>query len=254
MCNICLLVKPLTIDHVPPESCLEHLDVQIEPFEQRFRSDAPRLPWSQSGMRFQTLCGQCNARLGDSFDPALAALAREARSWLRSSLHLGDRWTVQCDVPAAVKSLFGHLLAASATDPDTVPDREMREYLLDGAAMAGSCTHVFYWVHDHPPVTVLRAVAMPAVRGSNGRIGTFNILKFPPLGFIVTDLPEYEGLSRLDLPHRFHSGTSEVRLSRAVVRPSDWPERVDPGNFLAVGAPAQDARTAVPRPQLKKKK
>lgn len=243
-CNICLRSAPLTEDHVPPKTCLEALHVEIEPFEHRLRSDRPRLPISQNGMKFETLCGKCNSMLGTDYDHELGAVARGVRAWLCSPIALSDRWTVRVDASKVLKSIYGHLLAADANDPDTVQDREMREYLLGGSATPGDSVRCFYWIHDSPTVLVLRGVAMPAVRGYFKETGIFSLLKFPPLGFIVTTLDAYEGLPELDpsIPPSFG-----LRFWRALRREADWPERVDTGNFLMGGRSLQDARLARPR-------
>lgn len=253
-CNICLLQATLTEDHVPPKTCLETLDVELEPFEHRLRSTRPRLPYSQSGMRFKTICAACNNLLGADFDHELGALARRVRDWLRSPLVLSDRWTTHADPGRIIKSVFGHLLAADADDPDTVQDRQMRDYLLGRTIAPGDAVRVLYWLHDAPAVVVLRSVAMPAVRGHNGEVGIFSILKFPPLGFMVTTLDAYEGLPRLD-PLITPSGSPVgIRVCKSLIRGPDWPERVDEGNFLIGGRSLRDARTARHRPSKKPKK
>jgi hypothetical protein len=245
-CNICLNVAPLTEDHVPPKSCVEDLRVELEPFEHRLYSPPPRLPLSQNGLRFKTLCGSCNSLLGVRFDPILATFVSKVRSWLRSPLILSDRWTVRTEPDLIVKSLFGHLLAASAKDPDTIQDREMRGYLLGTRTVPGPATKVLYWLHSGPAVSVLRAVAMPSVRGHFGDVGIFSIIKMPPVGFMVTTLDEYEGLPRLDSISARGGGLAEVRLSKNLIRDSDWPERVDEGNFIAGGESFRDGMTARP--------
>lgn len=245
-CNICLNVAPLTEDHVPPKSCLEDLRVELEPFEHRLRSHQPKLPLSQNGLRFKTLCGPCNSSLGAHFDPALANLVSKVRSWLRSPLILSDRWIVRTEPELIVKSLFGHLLAATATDPDTVQDREMREYVLGVRTTPGPTTRVLYWLHPGSAVSVLRVVAMPSVRGKFGEIGIFSLIKMPPVGFMVTTLDAYEGLPRLDSMIARTGAMADVSFSKNLLRDWDWPERVDEGNYIAGGESFSDSMTARP--------
>jgi hypothetical protein len=247
-CNICQIAKPLTEDHVPPRSCLEDLHLEMEPFEHRLRADAPRLPWSQSGVRFKTLCADCNSILGKNFDPALAQLVKDVRSWLRSPMALGDRWTVGARVDLVVKSVFGHLLAATTDDAQTKADRQMRDYLNGNLQRPGTETNVFYWLHEDHLVGVLRGVAMPTVRGRFDEVGIFSIIKVPPLGFIVTDTEQYEELPRL-IPHSTTAPpqSQTVRLWRSLRHDPDWPERIDEGNYLVGGASLRDALSARPR-------
>jgi len=82
----------------------------------------------------------------------------------------------------------------------------------------------------------------------------FDIIKFPPLGFLITELDSYEGLPRLDSLAR-RVGDREVELSfhKGLVRPQDWPERVDDGNFLMTGRSLEDAVVARPRKPKRQK-
>jgi hypothetical protein len=248
-CNICRQALPLTEDHVPPRSCLIDVHVEIEPFEHRLRSDQAPLPWSQNGVRFKTICGTCNSLLGGEYDPALAHLCKEAMKWLNSPLTLGDRWKATVDPARLIRCLFGHMLAASSIDPDTAQDRAMREFFLGQCVTPAPATRVMYWLHPHRFVGVLRSIAMPARRGHfSAGFGVFCLLKVPPLAFLITDLDEYEGLPRLDTLAQ-QPGEVEVRFWKGLARERDWPERVDEGNFIMVGASAKDARNARPLPK-----
>lgn len=91
-CNICETIAPLTEDHVPPQCCLEFSNVEIEPFENRLRGSQAKLPWSQDGVRFKTICGDCNSKLG-KVDPVVGKWCAQVRGWLQSPLTLSDRWT-----------------------------------------------------------------------------------------------------------------------------------------------------------------
>jgi hypothetical protein len=252
-CNICELVKPLTEDHVPPKCCLEELRLQLEPFEHRLRAAPPALPLSQNGVRYKTLCGSCNSMLGLKWDPTLARLLKDVRQWLRSPLLLGDRWSVGTSAEAIVRCLFGHLLAATTDDAQTKTDALMREYLNGKRERPAAQTNVFYWLHNHDSVGVIRGIGMPAVRGRlNGPTGIFSIVKIPPMEFLVADLDEYEQLPRL-APAKTNCGELQsLRFWRSLHRQANWPERVDEGNYVIGGASLHDAVTA--RPKAKRTK
>ena len=152
-----------------------------------------------------------------------------------------------------IRSLFGHLLAATTDDADTVPDAAMRACVLDSSAPLPTTLRVFYWLHLHQEVKVVRSVAMPARRGRfGGDPGVFEIIKFFPLGFAVTNLDAYENLPRLALLARRVDGEVRVPFSFALAAPQDWPERVDEGNYLMGGRSLEDAVTV--RPRAKKSK
>jgi hypothetical protein len=251
-CNICRHTRPLTEDHIPPKSCLIERLVQIEPFEHRLRSDAPELPISQNGLRYKTLCSVCNPLLGTRYDPALKALCDAVRGRFGPAFLPAPRWTTWCQPGLVIRSLFGHLLAATTDDADTVPDRAMRGCVLEPSAPLPAALRVFYWLHLHPEVKVLRSVAMPARRGAFGDHGVFEILKFFPLGFAVTDLPAYEGLPRLDVLADNPEDDVEAPFFPALAAPADWPERVDEGNYIMGGRSFEDAVTVRPRARRSK--
>jgi hypothetical protein len=255
-CNICRRTKdPLTEDHVPPSNCLLERQVQIEPFENFLRRDEPVLPISQNGVRFRTLCSDCNnRRLGSDYDPHLGSMVRALQSRFSPVYSPTDRWKTWCRSGLVIRALFGHLLAATTDDADTVPDTEMRAFVLDQSTARPPSLRVFYWLHPHLDIKLLRSVAMPASRRGSTDFGIFQILKFFPIGFAVTDLDAYEGLPRLDL---FLRGRADVEVdlpfSLQLARDADWPERVEGRNFVVGGRSFSDALTARPRPKPKKK-
>jgi hypothetical protein len=254
-CNICQdKTAQLTEDHVPPKSCLVERLVQIEPFEQARRGGASILPISQNGLRFKTLCGKCNSLLGRSYDPALAAFCHAVQGGFCVAFHRAAHWTVWCQANLVIRSLFGHLIAATRDDAVTLHDAAMRECVLDVSAPLPPTLGVFYWLHLHEEIKVFRTLAMHARRGHLGSHGVFEIMKFFPLGFAVVDLQEYESLPRLDVLARQRGAEVQVPLSLSLAAPLEWPERPDEWamDYVVAGRSLQDAVTT--RPWRKKPK
>lgn len=249
LCNICQrTVDALTEDHVPPKSCLLDPNVELEPFEHRLQAKKPRLPWSQSGVRYRTICASCNALMGRTYDPALAQFWKRVHDRLRSVIAVAPTWTIWCNADLVVRAVFGHLLAAITDDAQTTTDQAMRPAVLDPRVPLPADLGVFYWLHPHQEVTVLRGLGMPAARGRNQESGIFDIMKFAPLGFLVTDLMAYEGLPRLDDVARSSGARDvEVRFQVDLLRKPDWPDCVDDGNFLMFGRSVEDGVIARPR-------
>jgi hypothetical protein len=252
-CNICQgTTELLTEDHVPPQSCLIERRVQIEPFEHAFRSQQPGLPISQNGLRYKTICGPCNSLLGARYDPALTSLCLAVRGRFGPAFLPASTWTTWCRPGLVVRSLFGHLLAATTDDAQTTPDAAMRACVLDEDAPLPTTLRVFYWLHLHPEVKVRRSLAMPARRGRfREGVGVFELIKFSPLGFAVTHLDDYESLPRIDTFARSGGGEVEIPFSTSLAVPADWPERVDEGNYVMGGRSLEDAVTARPHRKLR---
>lgn len=249
ICNICRVkVDSLSDDHVPPRSCLTNLVLQLEPFEHRLRADRPKLQVSQSGVRFKTLCRDCNSLLGSSYDNEIARFCKAAWGCFSPVAGQPSTWSIWCKPDLVIRGVFGHLLAATTDDASTSHDDLMRPLVLNKHLPIGPELRVYYWLHAHRTIGILRSVAMPASRMGANRFGIFNILKFPPVGFLVTELESYEGLPCLNdrlLRPSAAGGDAEVRLDLAA-RPEDWPERVEGGNVLVGGRALQDGIVARP--------
>ena len=97
-------------------------------------------------------------------------------------------WTVWCEADSAIRSLFGHLLAATTDDAVTLHDAAMRECVLDSSTPLPPTLAVFYWLHPYEEMKVYRTLAMHTRRGQLGSSDIFEIMKFFPLGFAVADL------------------------------------------------------------------
>jgi hypothetical protein len=255
-CNICEQnVHKLTEDHVPPECCLLDPHVQLEPFEHRLQAKSPVLPISQSGIRYRTICGPCNSFLGREYDKALKQMCRAVAARLGSVISVAPQWSIWCRPDRVIRALMGHFLAASTDDAQAVPDTQMRPAVRDPTAPLPDERRVFYWLHPWPEVCVTRGIGMPGVRGRFGPPGVFDIIKFPPLGFLMTELDSYEGLPRLDLMARGRGDREvEVRFHNRLVHEWDWPERVGDDNLVMFGRSVEDGVVARPHTPKRRKR
>ena len=186
--------------------------------------------------------------MGRSFDPVLADLCERVRRW-RAAPRTRDTYLFCVDRLALATCVFGHLLAAATDDASTVPDEQMRRFITGGDSEPEASLNLFYWIHPHPEVSVMRSAAAPSVRGRLGSAPMiFSLLKVPPLAFMVSSASGYEGLPTVLPSSAPGASRAALPLWSELERDPDWPERVDPGNFIFVGAPARDAFTARPLP------
>ena len=128
----------------------------------------------------------------------------------------------------------------------------LRPSILDPAVPIPDWIHVLYWLHPHRSVEVVRDIGMPAARGHlwGSPVALFSILKFYPIGFIVTDASTYEGLPSLDefraAPVDFET---HIKLPVDIIFPSDWPNNITAdGNMIMAVDTYRDAVRAVPVP------
>jgi len=89
-CNICMEDKPLSWDHVPPKGGINLTSVQMQTVFNLMAGDRGE-PWlreSQNGVKYRTICKQCNELLGVQYDPTINDFAIEIGRFLNSGLQL----------------------------------------------------------------------------------------------------------------------------------------------------------------------
>jgi hypothetical protein len=97
-------------------------------------------------------------------------------------------------------------------------------------------------------LSALPAISLGSFRGNFNQLGQFSMLKFFPLGFLLTDQPEYEGLASLTSRRNLNGGTSEtVTIDFSAIRGPYWPEQTDPGNFVFGGEDAAQSVESKPK-------
>lgn len=133
ICNVCLKTTKLTFDHVPPEAALPVSHAKVRPLFAR--ADRPR--YSQSGVKFRTLCGRCNGdRLGGDYDKALLEMCKQARRLHRNAHLIRQLPHVEIDPGKVVRSIFGHMLAAKDHTP--LKKQRLRAAVIWGRGTSGS--------------------------------------------------------------------------------------------------------------------
>ena len=237
VCNICQIPCDLHWDHVPPQG-----GVDVTPLEQYTilerlagRSSNPNRILTQNGVKYRTLCKDCNSKLlGGQYDKTLNDFARAVGHFLETTRPLPQTVTFTTKPARLLRSLLGHLLAAKAEVEHTKPDEAMRRFVLNPRAALPLELNVFYWIYPYPEVHVLRDVVMPSRYASLATPGIFSMLKYFPVAYLVTNLKEYESLHSLSL-HCPVDIDAEVRLPLPLtgLRPPDWP---DDGNNIVAGA------------------
>jgi hypothetical protein len=252
-CNICLKKSQLTWDHIPPKGGIELKTIEQETvFHRLLAGETDRVfTIEQNGVKFRTLCGSCNNNwLGRKYDPALNDFALTVGRLLHGTIHLPPVIHVRARPTAIMKSILGHLLAAKNDIDGTVFDNEIRDFFFNEDLSIPESIKIFYWVYPYSSIVILRDVAMPAVRGRFDKIeaGFFNIIKYFPIAYLVTNLPAYEGLAELTLFRHLKSDEyAEIPIPIHKTEHPLWPEMVDEGNFVVGSQSSQNSVYATPR-------
>jgi hypothetical protein len=215
--------------------------------QHEFGGSRQRPTFSQSGLRFETLCRRCNSALGD-FDPALKALCDEVHQVLTSRIVRLSPIQVSFRPNAVLRAVLGHMLAAKPQTDDAWPDPLLRPVLLDRTASLPGTVHVYWWVYPHRSIQIRRDFVMPQRPWQFDTLGIFSVVKFYPLGFAVTDCTNFAGLPDLAVFGATPT-TTEVEVELPVLRrvPERWPDVVGDGRFIIGGSAFSACVTARPR-------
>ncbi|QLG39412.1 hypothetical protein HW560_15805 [Paenibacillus sp. E222] len=237
ICNICLQKRQLTWDHIPPKGGVEFTEVeQWNIMQHMVEKNTKHIP-SQNGVKYRTLCQECNnSLLGAQYDPVINSFAEDVGQYLKSSLIIPEVIRFKTKPVKIVKAVLGHLLAAKGELSFSNQDVAFREYVLDHDMKVPRGYKVFYWVYPFNNIRIMQNFSMMKVKGSeSGRHGMFSLLKYLPIAYLVTDLEYYEGLDELT-QYCINAPDTEMEIP---IRLNDlknqvWPE-VDDYNVLLTG-------------------
>jgi hypothetical protein len=140
------------------------------------------------------------------------------------------------------------LLAASTYPDSGIGSKGLTDFIYNESAPVPDAISVFYWIYPFTSIAVVRDIAMPAIRGSFDEVGGFDMLKFFPIAYLVTDIPAYENLLDLTAFRNLGAGDeAEVPISFRSVRDPRWPDIVDDGNVIVGGATMESSIYARPK-------
>ena len=246
-CNVCGKATPLSDDHVPPRGTGNRTKVGMTPLIAVMSGvDAP-VRESQNGMKYKTICARCNAHLGREYDPTLIAFRHGVARYVNASICVPTtvRWPVK--VQRLMKGILGHLLAAEIDCPSPTLDSTVRNYVLDPCAPLPDGISLFFWLHRHQGSVVIPDMLMWSLRDHS--LHRIHVLKFFPIGFLVTERTMYDGLPSLSR-HRdaVLDEVVEIPVPIRALRPADWPEMPSDDNHTVpvIGQAAANAIFASP--------
>jgi hypothetical protein len=249
-CNICKTDADLTWDHVPPQGSIDLMPMEMESLLGRIDANQhkTRPVISQNGVKYRTICSTCNNTIGHRFDPVLNQFSTDVGQFLKSQLHFPEIVHIKSSPTAIIRAIVGHLLAAS-THPDSgLGSKGLHSFIFDETTPVPDDISVFYWLYPYTSIAVVRDILMPAVRGSFNKVGSFDMIKFFPVAYLVSDLQTYQSLPELTVFRKLKA-TDEVDVPIIFnsVKESRWPDIVDDGNIIFGGAPTESSIYARPK-------
>jgi hypothetical protein len=212
-CNLCCKSRDLTRDHVPPKGSTDLRRADMKGFLEVFRAtpdgqraryhyaaglrpSAPRRRHTQDGVKFHSICADCNNRLlGHRYDPEMnrlsAAITSIAKAAQTGLLILPERISVTVKTHFLLRSIIGHLIAAiESPDPSkplpvyrSAKLAAMRDYFFDETLPLPPNVTCYYWLYPYPETVIVKSLAIDSSDGGPYVIG--DLLKFFPVAYFI---------------------------------------------------------------------
>jgi hypothetical protein len=196
-CALCRNYSDLTEDHIPPgavgndgrwiaHSYLTTASADKELiFGREFRS----------GIRFRTICADCNNKLGGREDKALTNFFEKTSKLLNSPLILTSTMRIPAKPNLIYRAVLAHLIAANDSGVPTAFDIEGRNIFNGKQNLRLSSWSLFYWIYNGPSIFVMRNAYYTIWHPLE--IVPIQILKCYPLAFVFAQKPWFGGLPNL---------------------------------------------------------
>ena len=164
-CSICGKMKELTWDHVPPKAVLIKPNTYASTlfWDEGMPSAKRHMRHYQSGIKYRTVCADCNNVLIGKNDEAYKKFHSELVERLEiaslsaeQGLVTPSNITVPTRINRVLRAICGHFLAMKqGYDDAAIVDRRMRSYLQDEKLrMEG--IYMFCWFYPYPTVVNAR--------------------------------------------------------------------------------------------------
>lgn len=184
ICNLCQnKFSKLSEDHVPPKSWMAPRRVKIESYPEGSAEDIFRSTTSHNGLKFKTLCSDCNNILGARYDKALKNFTESITQVVQSPFNIYNSFSVETQPALIVKAILGHILAAKTGECNTSIDEDIRRYVLGLDKKISSKIKVYYWYFPYDTVIIsLDKIACDILEGGHAH---FSVLKYYPVAFLM---------------------------------------------------------------------
>lgn len=249
ICNICRETKPLSWDHVPPKGGIKLTSIEMEGIFELV-SGQPRGPKkiSQNGVKYRTICSDCNSKLGSEFDPELNKLNKSLIEFLQSSSVLPKYSIIKVKPVLLMKAVLAHLVTAKHNIDEVVTDKKIRETLFSDTISIPDDLHIHYWIYPFDCTVIMRDFALPAEQGDYSNCALANMIKYFPLAFIVSDKKNFRGLDSLSQYRNLKIDEEiDLKIDLGKMQDLDWPERVDENNIVFMSAESTNGIFAKPK-------
>ena len=196
-CNICGKLSKLTWDHVPPKALLEKPNVYVNTIGQQLPSESKYIKHYQSGIKYRTICEECNnVRVGIN-DIELKKFKEEVKSnldVLNEANKLGiitdQTFAINIKINRVLRAVCGHFLAMkSQFDEKVIIDKDMRTFLMDETKKIQG-VHVYSWIYPYSTIVNLRDAVVKGRLEKTHPQGMVSVMSMYPLAFLISSHDE----------------------------------------------------------------
>lgn len=238
ICNICQKsVKKLTWDHIPPKGWSLGQPIKVYNYPEGSANDEFIPSHSPNGVKFSTICQECNNLLGSRYDCELSKFVNNIRTFVLSRLYIPKRFTIRTKPTAIIKAILGHFLAAKTDYCNNKTDQAIRSYLFNEKAILDSDLKVYYWFYPYEPIIINTDNFTFDLFNDTRDTIFFSIIKCSPVAFMLTNCSSIKIPGFIELTQYNNNDISEEKdipfeLSNI---PHNYPESIDFVHLRFVG-------------------
>ena len=242
ICNICGEYGVLTEDHTPPKGSVRIKQVEMNHIVKLLSAEraGSRGRVSQNGVKFRTLCSDCNSGLlGANYDVAFNEFANKASMYLTSKIELPNIMYISGKPQKIARALFGHMAAIGVDRYKKGPHtEELRNWFQNENQHLPNYLNIYYWVYPYNTQILVRDGALRNLRLAESAV--IWLMKFYPIAFLIVwnnpkgyEYPQFPNFSN----YRELAADEDIEMPiyLNVVPHQRWPEAPEENSFLLFG-------------------
>lgn len=159
ICNICGKKLPLTWDHVPPKFCFNNVYVKYNSMMEK-ASVNRKSSISQNGIRFRTICANCNNNLlGAKYDTEYKKLVECLYNIYIDSSNISQYIIIKgLKLNRIARAIVGHILASREDYCTGKFEESLRQYFLDETSLPPTGISLLYYTYIYNTIMIIRDI------------------------------------------------------------------------------------------------
>lgn len=137
-------------DHVPPKGGINLSSVEIKSiFNNIAGKEDPNRLISQNGVKYRTICRDCNSYIGTNYDPIINEFNKTISLFLKSELILPKKVNITTKPIRLIKGILSHILTAKLNIDSVLTDQRIRTYLSSDNEKLPDEINIYYWIYPY---------------------------------------------------------------------------------------------------------